>query len=74
MTVANPLTTADPPRWRPAQAALSLMAVGALWGLPLVRVAPNRLVTGEAVSFFALLQGPVWGFAALLLALLYWST
>ena len=71
--MANPLNPADPPRWRPAQAALSLMAVGALLGLPLLRVAPNRLVSGEAVSFFSLLQGPVWGLAALLTALLLLS-
>jgi osmoprotectant transport system permease protein len=50
------------------------MAVGALLGLPLVRVAPNRLVSGESVSFFALIQGPVWALAALLtgLVLLSW--
>jgi len=47
--------------------------VGALWSLPLVRVAPNRLVSGEAVSFFALLQGPVWGLAVLLVGLLLLS-
>ena len=70
MTTASPLNPTDQPRWRAAQAALSLMAVGALWGLPLVRVAPNRLVSGEAVSFFTLVQGPVWGLAALLVALL----
>lgn len=57
------------PRWRAAQAALSLMAVGALLCLPLVRVAPNRLVSGEAVSFFTLLHGPVWVLAALLIGL-----
>jgi osmoprotectant transport system permease protein len=50
------------------------MAVVALLGLPLVRVAPNRLVSGESVSFFALVQGPAWGLAALLtsLVLLSW--
>ncbi|AOW15653.1 osmoprotectant uptake system permease [Hydrogenophaga crassostreae] len=46
------------------------MAAGACAGLPLLRVAPNRLVSGESVSFFSLLQGPVWGLAALLAALL----
>jgi osmoprotectant transport system permease protein len=70
MTVASPLNPDAPPRWRAAQAVLSLMAVGALVGLPLVRVAPNRLVSGEAVSFFSLIQGPVWGLAALLATLL----
>lgn len=66
----SPLHSGTSPRWRAAQAVLTLMAMGALGGLPLVRVAPNRLVSGEAVSFFSLLQGPVWGLAALLVALL----
>ena len=43
--------------------------VGALLCLPLLRTAPNRLVSGEAVSFFSLVQGPVWGVVALLAAL-----
>ena len=49
------------------------MAVGALLGLPLVRVAPNRLVSGESVSFFSLLQGPAWALAALLTGLVLLS-
>lgn len=69
MTLASPLNSAAAPRWRAAQAMLTLMALSALWGLPLVRVAPNRLVSGEAVSFFSLIQGPVWGLLALLVAL-----
>ena len=73
MTVTSPLYPAERPSWRPAQAALSLMAVGAALGLPLLRVAPNRLVSGEAVSLGALLQGPVWSLAALLVALLLLS-
>jgi osmoprotectant transport system permease protein len=44
-----------------------------LWSLPLVRAAPNRLVSGEAVSFFTLLQGPVWGLTVLLIGLLLLS-
>ena len=75
--MASPLTTAaasaDLPRWRPAQAALSMTAVAALVALPLLRVAPNRLVSGQAVSFFALLEGPAWSLAALLAALLVLS-
>lgn len=70
MTVASALTPSDLPRWRPAQATLSLLAVGACAGLPLLRVAPNRLVSGEAVSLLNLLQGPVWGLAGLLALLL----
>ena len=70
MTMASALNPAVPPRWCAAQAVLSLMTVGVLGGLPLVRMAPNRLVSGEAVSFFSLIQGPVWVLAALLAALL----
>lgn len=71
--MVSALSSAAQPRWRTAQAALSLLVVGALWSLPLVRVAPNRLVSGEAVSFFALLQGSVWGLAILLVGLLLLS-
>ena len=70
MTMDSPLNSVQPTRWRPAQAVLSLLAVAALAGLPLVRVAPNRLVSGEAVSFFVLVQGPVWVLVALLMTLL----
>ena len=73
MTVASSLNSGVPLGWRPAQAALSLMTVGALLGLPLVRVAPNRLVSGESVSFFSLVQGPVWALAALLTGLVLLS-
>lgn len=73
MRVASALTPSDLPRWRPAQAVLALLAVGACAGLPLLRVAPNRLVSGEAVSLLSLLQGPVWALAALLAALLLLS-
>ncbi len=73
MTVASSLNSGVRLGWRPAQAALSLMAVGALLGLPLVRVAPNRLVSGESVSFFSLVQGPAWVLAALLTGLLLLS-
>jgi osmoprotectant transport system permease protein len=68
--VVSVSNSAAQPRWRTAQAALTVLAGVALWALPLVRVAPNRLVSGEAVSFFALLQGPVWGLAVLLVGLL----
>lgn len=73
MTVDSSLNSGVPLGWRPAQAALSLTAVGALLGLPLVRVAPNRLVTGESVSFFSLVQGPAWALAALLTSLVLFS-
>ena len=54
---------------------LSLLALGslALVTLPFLRVAPNRLVSGEALSFFAVLRGlasqPGWLVAALLACL-----
>ena len=74
MTVASSLNSGVPLGWRPAQATLSLVVVCALLGLPLVRVAPNRLVSGESVSFLSLVQGPAWALAALLtgLVLLSW--
>ena len=46
--------------------ALGWWAAGSL---PLVRVAPNRLMSGEPVFLSALVQGGAWGAAALLLAL-----
>jgi osmoprotectant transport system permease protein len=50
-----------------------MLAVGALLSLPLVRVAPNRLVLGESVSFFTLIQGPAWALAVLLTGLVLLS-
>lgn len=41
MTLVSPFNADAPPRWRPAQATLSLMGVGALLGLPLLRTAPQ---------------------------------
>jgi osmoprotectant transport system permease protein len=73
MSMADPLSTAALPRWRPVQALLSLTAIGGLLGLPLLRVAPNRLVSGEPTSFASLLHGPVWGLATLLVGLLLLS-
>ena len=46
--------------------ALGWWAAGSL---PLVRVAPNRLMSGDPVFLSALVQGGAWGAAALLLAL-----
>ena len=73
MTVDSSLNSGILLGWRPAQAALSLTAVGALLSLPLVRVAPNRLVTGESIPFFSLVQGPAWALAALLTSLVLFS-
>jgi osmoprotectant transport system permease protein len=56
-------------RWNPALASLSLVTAGAFCGLPFLNTAPNRLVSGEAIGFLQLLQGPAWGLALLLLLL-----
>ena len=55
-------------RWNPVHVALSVFAVAALAALPFVKVAPNRLVSGEPASFLSVLQGPAWLLAVLLAA------
>ncbi len=50
--------------------AMSFMGACVLYGLPFLRVAPNRLVSGESVSFIAVLQGPGWLLVALMATLL----
>lgn len=64
------LRGALPVRWNPVAALLAFIGVCAVAGLPFLRVAPNRLVSGEAVSLLQVVQGPSWGSLALLLALL----
>ncbi|WP_332776180.1 ABC transporter permease [Polaromonas sp.] len=49
---------------------MSFMGACVLYGLPFLRVAPNRLVSGESVSFIAVLQGPGWLLVALMATLL----
>ena len=53
----------------PAQVVLSLLLAGALCGLPLLRAAPNRLVSGQPIYFLTLLQGPQSAVAAALAVL-----
>lgn len=63
---------ADTPsqRFNPVLALCMALALAAAWALPFVRVAPNRLLSGEAVFLVDVLQGPgVWVAGALLLAL-----
>ena len=48
--------------------ALSVLAVAALVWLPFLKVAPNRLMSGEPASFLSVLQGPAWLLAVLLAA------
>ena len=50
----------QPARWNPVLAVLSWAAACVLYALPLLRVAPNRLVSGEPVFLSALLQGSTW--------------
>ena len=64
----------DPaPRWNAVGLTLLVLGGLALVTLPFLRVAPNRLVSGEAASFFAVLRGlaaqPGWLVAALLACL-----
>jgi osmoprotectant transport system permease protein len=54
----------------PVSAVLSLSALAAVVWLPFLRVAPNRMVSGDPVFLRALLQGPVAVLGALLVALL----
>ena len=56
----------SPERWNPVLAALSALAAAALAWLPFLSVAPNRLMSGEPTSFFAVLQGSTWLLAVLI--------
>ena len=56
-------------RWNPVLALCVALALGAAWALPFVRIAPNRLLSGEPVYLADVLQAPGgWLGAALLLA------
>ena len=55
-------------RWNPVSAALSVIGLCALIGLPFLRVAPNRMLSGESVFFWNVLQGPAALFLLLLIA------
>jgi osmoprotectant transport system permease protein len=57
-------------RWRPAQGALAVLGAAVLLGLPFVRVAPNRLVSGEPLTLAAMPLGPSSVLAGLLTAVL----
>lgn len=64
------LSAARPVRWNPVAAVLAFIGACAVAGLPFLRVAPNRLVSGEAVSLPGVLHGPSWGWLVLLLVIL----
>ena len=57
-----------PASLNPVLAALSVLTAAALAALPFLKVAPNRLMSGESVSFLSVLQGPAWVLAVLLAA------
>lgn len=43
-------------RWNPVSVVLALLGAAGVWGLPFLKVAPNRLVSGAPVSFTEALQ------------------
>jgi osmoprotectant transport system permease protein len=61
-------------RWRlhtnPVSLVLSLAALAAVLGMPFLRVAANRLVSGEPVFLRAMLDGPARAWVMVLMALL----
>ena len=57
-------------RWNPVLALCLALSLWAAWSLPFVRVAPNRLLTGEPVFLFSLLQDTGAGVAAALTVVL----
>ena len=52
MSATDGAPQARPARWNPVNAMLSVMGVWALIGLPFLRVAPNRMLSGEPVYFW----------------------
>ena len=57
-------------RWNPVLALCLAVSLWAAWSLPFVRVAPNRLLTGEPVFLFSLLQDTGGWFAVALTVVL----
>lgn len=47
-------------RHNPVLASLSLLVVLALYSLPFLRLAPNRLVSGQPIYFFSVVDGSAW--------------
>jgi osmoprotectant transport system permease protein len=60
LNIHSPQASLPGPRWSAAQAMLCAMVALALAGLPFLRVAPNRLVSGEAVYFASVLRDGWW--------------
>ena len=63
----------SPARLNPVHLALSVLTAVTLAALPFVKVAPNRLLSGDPVFFFAALQGPAW-LLPVLIALVFAAT
>lgn len=57
----------------PVLAVCMALGLWAAWALPFVRVAPNRLLSGEAVFLVDLLQSPALTGVALAVAALVWA-
>ena len=55
-------------RRNPVLACLSVLMVLALGGLPFLRIAPNRLVSGQPLYFFSIIPGPAWLLLVVLVA------
>ncbi len=65
MTATDGAPRARPARWNPASAMLSVIGVWALIGLPFLRVAPNRMLSGEPVYFWEAIQRPAGAVATM---------
>jgi osmoprotectant transport system permease protein len=57
-------------RWNPVSAVLAFIGACAAVSLPFLRVAPNRLMSGEPIDLLTVLQGPSWPLLVLLLLVL----
>ena len=58
MTAKDGAQQARPARWNPVSAVLSVVGVCALIGLPFLRLAPNRMLSGEPVYFWDVVHNP----------------
>lgn len=55
-------------RRNPVLASLSVLMVVALYGLPFLQIAPNRLVSGQPLYFFSIIASPAWLLLVVLVA------
>ncbi len=58
----------DDKRRNPVLACLSVLMLVALYGLPFLQIAPNRLVSGQPLYFFSIIPGPAWLLLVVLVA------